>query len=180
MATTGDLWDSASGMAHALEIEATMEDVAKAKRSLAGFKGALTTKKKLVEGHRQALESAIAAEDQNDGALLALSNILQDSLVIMLDQADKYQKSVDRYLILAESTDEANSEYFKKLDKERYDELDAVQAEYKKSAAVICQGRPESSPAAATASTNPTQKVVKPEKELKPDHKLAEGDSMET
>ena len=171
------LADSVSAMAAEVEEQATAEQVERAKRSMSSFKGMVNTKLKLVQGHREVLVEAAGKDDPNDKAIAAIAKDLQSGLQSLLDIVQRYQVSQDKYLIMGKDTEEANKSFFQELDKAPFTLINQVMAEQKLSTEEICRVSPRDGP--TPQASGQATKVVKVEKELKPDHKLDEGDTLD-
>ena len=138
------------------------------------FKGHLSAKMNQVKLLVQELDKAVANKPRNDLAANRLSLRLQDDLDILLKADMKHQLSVDAYQKAGEGNAEAEQEFYRNLPDDREAIGKQVEELYSLASRSICKC-PAPPTQGVPAASSP---VVKPEKELKPDNRLEEGDSI--
>ena len=167
---------SASAAAELVVSEETTAAVERARRSVSALMGHTNSKFSLVEGHWKALSDAVGDADPNPSAVHTQSVFLQKGLESLLAQLERYQVGVDNYVSLSEGTNEPLQTRFNNTKTARDELVQKVLKLQKDAVATMCQG-PQ---VTISASSQASLKAVKPEKELKPDHRLEEGDSLDT
>ena len=140
-------------------------------------KGIVNTKMRAMENQRKILTSAIAGKNQNRAALKAFCKKLLKGLDARMVAAQKYQLSVERYLMAGENTEESEDDFYKTTIENRNQLMDAVLNEQTLASNAICSGLPSDDSSQTNAQSS---KTIKVEKELKPDHRLEESDSLDT
>ena len=161
--------------------EATAESAQAARRSLASYKGHVTLKRRLVKSNVDDINEASKADPVNMAVMRDLAENLNRSINEMITAVERYQLAINRYIALGAGNSEAEDPFYKKLEADPTEFLEEVIAESHKAKKVISANKPPP-PAQTSTSTGANSspvKVIKVEKELKPDHKLAEGDSIE-
>lgn len=173
---------AASAAAQAAAASTTEEAIRQSRDSIRAYKGHITSKRKAVEEGRKVLSSSLQAGTPNPGIVNWQCTNLQKGLNDLMGVWDRYQSKVSEYMSLSEGTDEVNQDRYKNLidsDKTLTDEIYKIQAE---TVQVLCTN-PTSPAQAAAGGSAPAQAPApkpKPEKELKPDTKLQEDDSLDT
>ena len=118
---------------------------------------------------------AANASPRNYPAAHRLSLTLQEEIKVLMQADMKHQLAVNAYMSAGEGNAEADDEFYKGVTAEREALEKEVTDLYNSAVVAICKcPAPETPTGTATSSS-----VVKPEKELKPDVKLEEGDPID-
>ena len=178
MTTNAQLEASTAAFAQTIENEVSNADIAKAKSSMATHLGIVRMKISGLASIREDLQKAIDGANPNKEAVAYFSQEIADGRRELLVAKTKYQMSVIRYLSAGEKTEEANTPYFKAVPAAQTELLAKVTTEEKASSNAICAGlQPAENNQPAN---NPSTEKLKVEKELKPDHRLDENDTLDT
>ena len=168
---------SLAATAQQMKRVATVADIARTKRSMSTHKGIVNMKLQDVENLRKILTSAVAAKDQNKAAIQAFCDKLLAGLDALMAASQKYQLSVERYIMAGKNTEEADDEFYQNTPATKIQVVESVLNEQTLASNAICRGMPSNDSSQTNAQSS---KTVKVEKELKPDQRLEESDSLDT
>ena len=167
--------ESAASFAAIDSSQASQAEAKRAKSSMTAFKGHVTAKVNQMKNMVKQLELAAIATPRNTQAAHRLAVTCQEDLGILMKADMKHQLAVNAYLEAGEGNAEADEEFYQKVASEREKLGEEVKVLYNQAVSAICKC-PAPSVTSTQAASSP---VVKPEKELKPDVKLEEGDSTD-
>ena len=171
---SGEL-ESAAAYAAMDDSQASQAEVRRLKSSMTSFKGHVSSKVKQVTNMVAQVTKAANASPRNYPAAYRLSLNLQDEIKVLMQADMKHQLAVNAYLSAGEGTAEADEEFYQGVTEDREALGKEVTDLYNSAVVAICKCPAPETP----TNTGTSSSVVKPEKELKPDAKLEEGDPID-